>query len=142
MCSIYRSTVNSTVFCDFVKLLEYSLAKFNIDIKTEVVIVLDNASYHWSSKTVEWLRHHTISVEFLPPYCPNLAPVETLFKFIKSRFKKLWIGKTVNFYKPTTINIIKEACSQISEKTRHEAWISFIREGIQSIYNAESLRPS
>ena len=142
MCSIYRSTVNSTVFCDFVKLLEYSLAKINIDIKTEVVIVLDNASYHWSSKTVEWLRHHAISVEFLPPYCPNLAPVENLFKFIKSRFKKLWIGKTVKFNKPTTINIIKEACSQISEKTRHEAWISFIREGIQSIYNAESLSPS
>ena len=89
MFSIYSSTVNRTVFCDFVKLLEYSLAKINIDIKTEVVIVLDNASYHWSSKTIEWLRHHAISVEFLPPYCPNLALVETLFKFIKSRFKKV-----------------------------------------------------
>ena len=40
-------------------------------------------------KTVKWLRHHAINVEFLSPYCPNLAPVETLFKFIKSRFKKL-----------------------------------------------------
>ena len=116
MCSIYRSTVNSTVFCDFVKLLEYSLAKINIDIKTEVAIVLDNASYHWSSKTVEWLRHHVISVEFLPPYCPNLAPLETLFKFIKSRFKKLWIEKIVNFNKSTAIKIIKKHAHKYQRK--------------------------
>ena len=87
LCPIYCGTVNSAVFCDFVKLLEYSLAKLNIDIKTEMVVVLDNASYYWSNKTVEWLRHHAISVEFLPPYCQNLAPIDTLFKFIKVDLK-------------------------------------------------------
>ena len=85
-----------------------------------MVVVFDNASYHWSSKTEEWLRYQAISVEFLPSYFPNLAPVETLFKFVlKSNFFKLWIGKTANLNKPTTIRIIKEACSQIAEKTRH-----------------------
>ena len=29
---------------------------------------------------------------------------------------------------------------QTAKKTRHEVWISFIREGIQFIYDAESLR--
>ena len=99
LCSLYHSTVDSFVFCDFVKLLKYSLTKPNIDIKTQVVVVLDNASYHWSAQTIEWYKHHGISVEFLPPYWPNLAPVETLFKFIKSRVKNcelesLWILET------------------------------------------------
>ena len=139
LCSLYHSTVDSFVFCDFVKLLKYSLAKLNIDIKTQVVVVLDYASYHRSAQTIEWFKHHGISVEFLPPYWPNLAPVETLFKFIKSRVKKLWVGKSVNFSKPTGIKTIHEACSQISEQARHEAWVSFTREGRKSIYEAEML---
>ena len=87
LCSLYYSTVDSFVFCDFVKLLKYSLTKLNVDIKTQVIVVLDNASYHRSAQTAEWFKHNEISVEFLPPYWPNLAPVETLLKFIKSRVK-------------------------------------------------------
>ena len=101
--SLYHSTVDSFVFCDFFKLLKYSLTKLNIDIKTKVIIVLDNASYYRSTLTAEWLKHHEISVEFLPFYWPNLALVETLFKFIKSQVKKFLIGKSVNFSKPTGI---------------------------------------
>ena len=116
LCSLYHRTVDSFVFCDFVKLLKYSLTKLNIDIKTQVVVVLDNASYHWSAQTIEWFKYHGISVEFLPPYWPNLDPVETLFKFIKSRVKKLWVGKSVNFSKPTGIKTNHEAFSQIQSR--------------------------
>ena len=67
LCSLYHSTVDSFVFCDFVKLLKYSLTKLNIDIKTQVVVVLDNASYHRSAQTIEWFKYHGISVEFCHP---------------------------------------------------------------------------
>ena len=97
LCTLYHSTVDSFVFCDFVKLLKYSLTKLNIGIKTQVVIVLDNASYHRSAQTIEWFKHHGISVEFLPPYWPNLAHVKILFKFIKSRVKKIVSWKVCEF---------------------------------------------
>ena len=139
LCSLYHSTVDSFVFCDFVKLLKYSLTKLSIDIKIQVVVVLDNAYYHRSTQTIEWFKHHGINVEFLSPYWPNLAPVEALFKFIKSRVKKLWVGKSVNCSKPTGIKTIHEACSQISEQAQNDTWISFTREGRQFIYEAEML---
>ena len=47
LCSCYQSTVDSDVFCDFIKLLKYLLSKWNINIKSQVLIVLDNATYHW-----------------------------------------------------------------------------------------------
>ena len=133
ICSLYRNTINSEEFCDFIKLLKYSLLKLNIDIRSQVVIVIDNASYHSSAKTIEWLRNQQISVQFLPPYCPTLAPVETLFKFIKSGVRKLSKHKEINFSKPSGVEIIRKSCSQVTDEARHEAWISFVREALKSI---------
>ena len=139
LCSCYQSTVDSDVFCDFIKLLKYTLSKWNINIKSQVLIVLDNAPYHWSSKTVEFLRHHEINVQFLPPYCPSLAPVETLFKFIKSGIKRLAVENSINFKKSSGIEIIKQSWNQISDKARIAAWTSFIQEGRNWIWDAHDL---
>ena len=128
LCSLHQGTVNSVVFCDFIKLLKYTWTKLNIDVKSQVVVILDNAPYHKSAATVDWLRHHEIKVEFLPPYSPSLNPVETLFKYIKSGVRKLAIEKQINFNKMSGIEIIKKSCSQITDRARHEAWVLFIKE--------------
>ena len=88
ICSLCHNTINNEEFYDLIKLLKYWLLKLNIDIKSQVVFVLDNASYHSSAKTIELLLHQKICVENLPPYFPTQALVETLLKFIKSGVKK------------------------------------------------------
>ena len=128
LCSLYHNTVDSIVFCDFIKLLKYTLVKLNININSQVVVILDNAPYHKSSKTIDWLRYHEIWTEFLPPYSPILAPVETLFKYIKSGVKKLGVGIQINFNKTSGIEVIKKSWLQITDRARHEAWITFIKE--------------
>ncbi|MCC8419265.1 MAG: transposase, partial [Rickettsia endosymbiont of Glossina mortisans submortisans] len=44
----------------------------------------DNAGYHKSKKVKEYLQNTRIELIFLPPYSPNLNPIERLWKFMRS----------------------------------------------------------
>ena len=49
------------------------------------VVILDNASFHKSSQTVALIRSCGASLLFLPPYSPELNPIEKDFANIKRR---------------------------------------------------------
>jgi hypothetical protein len=48
------------------------------------VLLLDNASIHHSEEVAELCKGFGVVLEFLPPYSPHFAPVETVFYNIKS----------------------------------------------------------
>ena len=52
------------------------------------VIILDNARIYHDENLIEFLQAFGICVEFLPPYSPDLNPIETAFSVIKSYLKK------------------------------------------------------
>ena len=60
ICYLNHNTINSSVFCDFIKILKYAFLKLNIDITSQTVLILDNPTYHLSLQIVEFLRHHEI----------------------------------------------------------------------------------
>jgi len=43
-------------------------------------LFLDNAGYHKSKEFVEWISETKIKLHYLPPYSPNLNPIERLWK--------------------------------------------------------------
>ena len=47
------------------------------------VVILDNASFHKSSQTVDLITATGASLLFLPPYSPELNPIEKDFATIK-----------------------------------------------------------
>ena len=55
-----------------------------------VVMVLDNASWH-KSKSLNW---HNIEPLYLPPYSPDLNPIETLWLYLKEHYFRNWTAKT------------------------------------------------
>ena len=58
--------------------------------KHKTIIVLDNAPIHRSRKFQERIKYWKkkgVQIEFLPPYSPELNPIEILWKFIK--YKRL-----------------------------------------------------
>jgi transposase len=57
------------------------------------VLLLDNASIHHSDEVAELCTEAGVVLEFLPPYAPQFAPVETVFYNIKSwiRANRDWI---------------------------------------------------
>lgn len=63
------------------------------------VIILDNAKIHHNEDLIEYLQAFGIRVEFLPPYSPDLNPIETSFSIMKN-FLKLNRDFIENFDNP------------------------------------------
>lgn len=67
---LFQGTVNSDVFHQWVKL---DLLKH---LPKQSVIVMDNAAFHKREDTLTLLEKAKHTVEFLPPYSPDLNPIE------------------------------------------------------------------
>jgi transposase len=53
--------------------------------KNQVHLFCDNARYYRNRAVQEYLRTSKIQLHFLPPYSPNLNPIERLWKWMKER---------------------------------------------------------
>jgi len=57
--------------------------------KKKYLLVLDNVGYHKTSCIKNFVQEHSnIRVEYLPPYSPELSPIETCWKVTKDRVTK------------------------------------------------------
>ncbi|MFH0752660.1 MAG: IS630 family transposase [archaeon] len=55
-----------------------------LDKNKNYVFILDNASYHKTDVIKDYLAEFSnIKVEYLPPYCPELNPIETCWKITR-----------------------------------------------------------
>lgn len=54
---------------------------------SKVFLILDNARYHYANAIHPWLKdhRHRIRLFFLPPYAPQLNPVEPIWKKSKAQ---------------------------------------------------------
>ena len=48
-----------------------------------LILILDNCSIHYIEETLTLLRPSGIFVIYLPPYSPDLNPIELTFSYIK-----------------------------------------------------------
>jgi transposase len=71
---------NAQTFQDFLKKLLRHRSR-----GTRMVIVLDNAKYHHAILLAPYLRvyRRVLSLLFLPPYSPQLAPIERVWKLAR-----------------------------------------------------------
>jgi transposase len=74
-------TINQVSVCDFLKVLR---AK-NTDIEETIYFVLDNGPSNKALAVRELAKKLNIELIFLPPYSPNLNPIERLWKFFKKK---------------------------------------------------------
>ena len=71
---------NAETFLDFLRALLRRRSR-----NTAMVVVLDNARYHHAKLLKPYLEKHRGKLEllFLPPYSPQLAPVERVWKLTR-----------------------------------------------------------
>ena len=67
-----------------------NLAEYTKNSQKKIVLVLDNASWHRSAS----LNWHHITPKFLPPYSPDLNPIEVLWLCFKQRTFTSWYAKS------------------------------------------------
>ncbi len=53
---------------------------------------MDNTSFHTSEKTKELVGKFSCRLLFLPPYSPDLNPIEHFLAFMKAKIKKIADG--------------------------------------------------
>lgn len=73
-------TINSESVIEWLKKIE----DFYQD-KTTIHLILDGAKYFNCEETKTYLKNSRIQVKFLPPYSPNLNPIERFWKFFNQK---------------------------------------------------------
>lgn len=85
---LFQGTLNGDRYLDFLRgTLIPEMQPFN-GLSPQSVLVLDNCSVHHVSDAIDLLREAGILVIFLPPYSPDLNPVEELFSAVKYYLKE------------------------------------------------------
>ena len=77
----FQGTCNTELFNVWVE-------KFLIPaLKPGQVVILDNATFHKSEKTKSLITNAGCKLLFLPPYSPDLNPIETFWAILKARIR-------------------------------------------------------
>jgi transposase len=82
---IRRGSYNSEFFVEFI---QNKLADFFRN-NPQKILIMDNARFHHLEIVLLKLRELGIAFKFLPPYSPQLNPIEEFFSMIKSRFTSI-----------------------------------------------------
>ena len=84
------------------------------------VVIMDNCSVHHVEEVTELLRKAGIVVLFLPPYSPDLNPLEEAFSYIKGYLR---MHDELFQSIPSPLDLIRAAFDSITEE-HCQAWIS------------------
>ena len=79
---VFNGSCNTELFNSWV---EQFLIK---ELKPGQVVIMDNASFHKSSKTKELIESVGCRIIFLPPYSPDLNPIEKFWANMKRWIKE------------------------------------------------------
>lgn len=82
-CMKFKGTLTGDVFYLYIKnyLLKY--------LDSSKTVVLDNASPHKNEKALDLIRSTGAEIIFLPPYRPELNPIEYCWSVMKNTIRKL-----------------------------------------------------
>jgi transposase len=108
---IFRTTQHN-ITAEFV--LE-QLEHLSFDIKTQTVVVLDNARIHTARKIKERLKYwekRGLYIFYLPTYSPHLNIIERLWKELKARWLKPIDYQTADTLFYATNSILQQVGSQ------------------------------
>jgi hypothetical protein len=73
---------NGEYFVEFIR----NKLKFHFELNPYDILVMDNCSFHYKQSVINEFLINNITIRFLPPYSPQLNPIEEYF----SHFKALW----------------------------------------------------
>jgi transposase len=59
------------------------------EVGPDKVIVMDNASFHKSKRTKELIEKAGCKLVYLPPYSPDLNPIERFWSWLKGKIRSI-----------------------------------------------------
>ena len=89
---------------------------------------MDNAVTHRSKPMHEYFKENDIRVVYIPPYTPELAPIERLFSVLKHSVLKRSIGRLVDLKSQEADKILSKSILTFDASTIRRLWRTFTTE--------------
>lgn len=96
-------TINATTTIVWLALIESRYPN-----KKVIHLFVDNARYYRSKEVKKYLENARIKIHFLPPYSPNLNPIERLWRFLKKEIIKSDYTPDPNVFRKRIDDFFKE----------------------------------
>ena len=97
-------------------------------------IVMDNARIHHAHQAVEYLEENHIRHIYLPPYSPDLNPIENLFGVLKRRYRSLGVPTT----RAQMMTQIRTTIDGLNQDMDLVPFYRLMREFVQKALNRQS----
>src|SRR5437868_4628651 len=101
---VYEGSTDNGVFEDFIETLLPYCGKWP---DPRSVLIMDNASFHYSEKIEQLCDDAGVVLLYLPPYSPDLNPIEEFFGELKIYIRKVWDGQE-GFIKADFLSFLEE----------------------------------
>jgi transposase len=85
---IYQGSTNAALFGEFINRLLHHCGRFP---GPRSVLIVDNASFHHSDRLEQMCLKKDVRLVYLPPYSPDLNPIEEFFVELKAFIRRNWI---------------------------------------------------
>lgn len=113
-CLVYEGGTSRAIFEKYV---EKQLCPF---LKAGDVVIMDNLSAHKSSKVIKLIEAQGCHVLYLPPYSPDLNPIEKMWSKIKAFLRKIEARTSQQLEK--AIKIALEKITSSDAKSWFKSW--------------------
>jgi transposase len=84
---VFQWSTDSSVFEDFIEQL---LAHCGRWPEPKSVLMMDNSSFHRSERVAQLYSDAGVKPVYLPPYSPDLNPIEEFLAVLKAVIRKRW----------------------------------------------------
>jgi len=84
---VFQGSMNGAVFKDFIKQLLPLCSKWP---EPKSVLVMDNASFHYTKQITQMCYNAKVKLLYLLPYSLNLNPIKEFFAKLKAFIKQNW----------------------------------------------------
>ena len=116
------STGKGTTSDDFSKFLKKIRGAFPFNRGRKIYLVLDNAMAHHTTNVTNMAASQKIELMFLPPYTPELNPIEALWGIIKRDFKNRMANcKSVTLQQPEFAVLLQQCLEAVSPQVQQKA---------------------
>ena len=112
----FEGTLNGAVFLYFIENFPVPL------LKPHHVVVMDNASPHKNTKVEELIKMTGASLVYLPPYSPDLNPIENAWSKLKQHLRKAKARTKVALYNAIAIGLDLITASDAKGWFRHAGY--------------------
>lgn len=112
--------IGSTVIREYDTINSENIARFFIAIREtypvaqKLHIILDGAGYHRSELVKEWAYVMNIELHYLPPYSPNLNPIERLWKVMNEHARNNRYFPTAKAFRTSIYEFFDQTLPEIA----------------------------